>query len=345
MRILSYRTTMPFSDGGDSSFHGISPETTKSIMPFNNVHTIQDVLNGRKYDSIHGGGDWSPGEDTEKNYREDGDSYKREERDLDIIKKMVPMFPIQGEQWKVKTQHGIKVFPSFSAAQKYQRQVEFLGDKCLYITRIAQNQNNIEDSLTKCVMVEAINPKEGVKETGSAFCIENNYFLTCAHVIKKYNKNKIEKFDTNGILINLVQNGIRHNCSLITFDLELDIALLKSDLLISPFEIDLEINAGDSIIAIGSPHGYDNNITKGIISSTNRSIYKYKGAPNYMFIDANVFPGNSGGPIIKESNGKMIGMVTLIIKSGEGNYGLNAALPSSYITNFLNNNNIKGVTL
>ena len=43
MKVISYRTTMPF-DGG------LSPTTPKSVVPTNNVHTIQDVvMNGRQY--------------------------------------------------------------------------------------------------------------------------------------------------------------------------------------------------------------------------------------------------------------------------------------------------------
>ena len=48
----AYRTTMPF-DGG------LSPATERSVMPFNNVHTIQDVLSGKPYKMPGAGGSWS----------------------------------------------------------------------------------------------------------------------------------------------------------------------------------------------------------------------------------------------------------------------------------------------
>ena len=47
---------------------GLSPTTDKSVVPTNNVYTIQDVLDGRKYTLPGGGGDWSSGEDVSKSY-------------------------------------------------------------------------------------------------------------------------------------------------------------------------------------------------------------------------------------------------------------------------------------
>jgi hypothetical protein len=57
-------------------------------MPFLNVPTIQDIIEKKiniKDYNPHMQGDWAPGEDVDKNYREKGDDYKRAERDLDIL--------------------------------------------------------------------------------------------------------------------------------------------------------------------------------------------------------------------------------------------------------------------
>ena len=53
------------------------------------------------------------------------------------------------------------------------------------------------------------------------------------------------------------------------------------------------------------------------------------------------FTGNSGGPIIREDNGKVVGMLTSIVTTS-GEYGLSSALPSKYIINFCKNNGILG---
>jgi len=340
---------MPFDNRGDFGNPSISPPTQRSVPPFNNVLTIQDVLDGRK--SIqdfypHGGGSWSPGEDVDKNYREDGDLYKRKERDLDILKSMMDKKDKTQQQWKVKVPGGSHSFISFDLARKYIRENKLPFS---YISRVAQSFSEIEsrrveviaNSLNKTFKVESINIEEGVMETGAAFCVKINHFLTCAHVIKKYNKNqKTNPADFLDAKISLIQGGLRQDAKIIDIDPSLDIAMLECNIDSEPLELDPDIKVGEEIIAIGSPHGYENNVSTGAIGSMNRKVYYYEGAPDYMFVDLAVFPGNSGGPIIKVSNGKFVGLVTLIL-SAESGYGLNAALPSQYIEKFLSRNLVK----
>lgn len=341
MRIISYRTTMPFDNRNNGPDASLSPATQKSVMPFNNVHTIQDVLDGRKYDSLHGGGNWSSGEDVDKSFKDTGDSYKRRERDMEIIQRMQDGTERPSQQWRVKVPGGSKTFVSLDTLQRYIRENKIPFS---YISRVAQRVEEtganrvsmVADAVNKCFMVESINTKMGIKETGSAFCVSSNYFVTCAHVIKKYDKNNKELSDnfSEGIFVNLVHQGLRHKAEVIDINLSWDIALLKCDIDAIPFEIDKNILVGDGVITIGSPHGYENNVSDGIIGSIGRDIFSYEDAPKYMFIDLAVFPGNSGGPIIKESNGKVVGMITMVVSEGNSGYGLNAGLPSSYIENF-----------
>ena len=126
MKIITYsayRTTMPFDNRSDGQSATLSPPSSKSVMPFNNVHTIQDALtnNWPHYKDLHGGGDWTPGEDAQgKSYKPKGDDYKRQERDLSIINKMLDLSGTEtGETWKVRLPGGSRVFPSFNAAQRY----------------------------------------------------------------------------------------------------------------------------------------------------------------------------------------------------------------------------------
>ena len=351
MRVISYRTTMPFDHATQHGDKVLSPLTQKSIMPFNNVLTIQDLLSGKKkigdfYPSS--GGDWSPGENSQSpSYKPEGDDYKRRERDMEIIRDMLDGEMSTPERWKVKVPGGSKIFMSFSLAQQYENKLKDKGVPFVYLSRIAQKKSVekekvevISDSLAKCFMVESIDTMGGVKETGSSFCIAPNFFITCAHVIKKYNKNEIESIDLNsfseGVFVNIVHNGNRNRADVIDIDLKLDIALIRCDIDIQPFELDRDIMLGDDVISISSPHGYENNVSSGVVGSLDRKVYFYDGAPEYMFVDLSIFPGSSGGPIIKESNGKVIGMITLIVSSA-GDYGLNAGLSSKYIEEFYKN--------
>ena len=344
MKILSYRSTMPFNNRGPDGNPSISPTTNKSVMPFNNVTTIQDVLDGRRTidDTYpHARGNWTSGEDVDKSYKEKGDEYMRVQKDEDILNKMFDRTQKEIQQWKIKVPGGSKSFSSFEAAQRYIREN---GIPFKYLSRVAQQTKEevnriavIADAMNKVFLVDSINVERGVKETGSAFCVSPGYFVTCAHVIQSYNKSLVsENINSFGKtpIVKLIQNDRAYGAELVGFDLKNDLALLKADAPSNAFKLDAESSPGEDVVVIGSPHGYENNVSTGVVGGLDREIYQYEGAPTYTFIDAAVFPGNSGGPVVRISNGQVIGMITLIVSS-EGDYGLNAALPSSEIKKFV----------
>ena len=340
---VAQRTSLPFDNRRWNSDPSISPATSKTTIPFNNVPTIRDIMDGGvniRDVYPHAGGDWSPGEDVSKSYKEPGDDYKRREKDEQIIANMLDKGKSEEQQWKVKVRGGSKTFISFNLARDYVRENNLPFS---YISRIAQAQPNkvgiIADSLNKTFLVKSIDTVNGVMETGSAFCVAPTYFITCAHVLKSYNKHQeISSQFFNDATVSLVQGGTEQRAVVINTDPKLDIALLKCNIDTEPLEIETAIMIGEEIVAIGSPHGYENNVSTGTLGSIGRKIYTYKGAPEYMFIDLSVFPGSSGGPVIKASTGKVVGMVTLIVSTGGSNYGLNAALPASYIQEFCRTN-------
>lgn len=345
MKIFAYRTTMPFNNRDKYNNPSISPSTERSVMPFNNVPTIQDVMNKNvNIEDVypHTRGNWAPGKDLSKSYKPEGNEYKRKERDFNILLNMFPSrAPEQKEKWKIKTDGGSLTFMSLPLARKYLRENNI---PLKYLSRIAQNVNSentvnlVADSIKKCFMVESINLQQGVREIGSAFCVGKNTFATCAHVIKKYNKNKAQNIaewvGQIGPMVNLIQEGKKTRARVIAVDTKLDLALLKADIDVEPFNLAIDARVGEDIVAIGSPHGYENNVSAGVISSDGRKIYYYQGAPEYMFFDATVMSGSSGGPIIRESDGAVIGIITLIISAGQ-EYGLNAALDASYLIDFI----------
>lgn len=332
---------------------GLSPITDRSRVPTNNVPTIQDVLNGHPYRLPGGGGEWSSGrgEDSFKSYKEEGDDYKRREKDLEILKKIAPFSKRPSEVWKIKVPGGSKTFTSFENAQAFKRQMDQKGIPVKWMARTKTAQNNktdtmprsqvVTEALLKTVMVESIDVQVGIREIGSAFCVDNNYFVTCAHVVHRYNKNIQRSIDLRAVTsdINIIQNGKKYKAEIIAIDGKLDIALLKADINVEPLLLDTHPDIAAEVLTVGSPHGFENNVSFGNIGSTNRKIYHYEGAPEYLFIDSAVFSGNSGGPAINVKNGGVIAMMTAIVTSS-GEYGLNAGLPSSYIEEFCKTNNV-----
>lgn len=179
----------------------------------------------------------------------------------------------------------------------------------------------VSNILSSCFKIESESYKHNVKEIGSGFYIHNDYILTCAHVITKHEENPSD------IGIFVIDGDKRFPARVVEIDHELDCALLYCDATDHNALIAKKIseaNVGTEIICVGSPYGYDNNVTKGILSSKDREIKD--GKSSYFFMDLSVFPGSSGGPVVDVSDGKVFGMAAIIIES-VGNYGLNAGIP------------------
>ena len=86
---------------------------------------------------------------------------------------------------------------------------------------------------------------------------------------------------------------------------------------------------GEEVIALGSPRGLSNTITRGIVSAFRRSGSFSEGfsttGASLIQTDAAINPGNSGGPLVN-SNGEVIGINTFAKTSSGGSQGLNFAV-------------------
>lgn len=78
---------------------------------------------------------------------------------------------------------------------------------------------------------------------------------------------------------------------------------------------------GETAIALGSPFGFDQTVTAGIVSATGRNV---NGVPMVQ-TDAAINPGNSGGPLVNGS-GEVIGINDVIFSRGGGNEGIGFAI-------------------
>jgi Do/DeqQ family serine protease len=115
-------------------------------------------------------------------------------------------------------------------------------------------------------------------------------------------------------------------------DAQVDLAVLKiDDPGVKPLKLaDSDtVQAGDFVLAIGNPFGFEETVTTGIISS--------RGRPNRADIfgdllqtDAAINPGNSGGPLINV-HGEVVGINTAIISRSGGSQGIGFAIPSNTV--------------
>ena len=152
---------------------------------------------------------------------------------------------------------------------------------------------------------------------GSGFAIEENLLLTNAHVVE----------DNKTVTINLY-NDSPVKGTVIKVDAAKDLALIQTKKSLPVLDINKEkISIGDEVFAIGAPKDMPYTMTKGIISALDRKI----GKNSYIQLDASVNSGNSGGPLL-DSNGKVIGVITLKASDAEG---IGFAIPVSDVFAFI----------
>ena len=119
---------------------------------------------------------------------------------------------------------------------------------------------------------------------------------------------------------------------------ETDVAVIKIDadgLVPAEFGDSEGLRVGQWVLAVGSPFGFQQSVTAGIVSakgrgSVNMSPGEEGNAPQrfqeFIQTDAAINPGNSGGPLV-DLNGRVIGINTAILSRSGGNNGLGFAIP------------------
>jgi len=133
-------------------------------------------------------------------------------------------------------------------------------------------------------------------------------------------------------LIVTLYDGSNYPAVLVGSEEKYDVAVIKIEkdgFKEADFSLEESYEVGDMAIAIGSPYGLQQSVTMGVISAKGRDITI---PVNLIQTDAAINRGNSGGPLVN-SNGKVIGINTMIISSSGENNGIGFAIPSNTVTN------------
>jgi serine protease Do len=85
------------------------------------------------------------------------------------------------------------------------------------------------------------------------------------------------------------------------------------------------LKAGQWVVAIGSPFGFDHTVTQGIVSAVGRSLPNENYVP-FIQTDVPINPGNSGGPLFN-LNGEVVGINSQIYTRSGGFMGVSFAIP------------------
>ncbi|MCI7440863.1 MAG: trypsin-like peptidase domain-containing protein [Treponema sp.] len=162
--------------------------------------------------------------------------------------------------------------------------------------------------------------------SGSGSIIDKRgYVVTNVHVIE----------NASVITISL-SDGSSYEGKIVGQDKESDIAVLKFEvpqnvvLKTISFGDATNLKVGQKVIAIGNPFGLERTMTTGIISGLGRPIQESQNViiRNMIQTDAAINPGNSGGPLL-DSQGRMIGINTIIYSKSGSSSGVGFAIPVS----------------
>jgi serine protease Do len=152
---------------------------------------------------------------------------------------------------------------------------------------------------------------------GSGFIVSpDGYILTNAHVVAEASEVTVKLTDRREFTAKVV--GV---------DRRTDIAVLHiaaEHLPTVTVGNPASLKPGEWVVAIGSPFGFENSVTAGIVSATSRSL------PNdytpFIQTDAAVNPGNSGGPLFN-MRGEVVGVNSQIYSRNGGFMGISFAIP------------------
>lgn len=210
---------------------------------------------------------------------------------------------------------------------------------CIHLSAYTENEKNtievVKATKNSVVFVTKIQEtrdfffgsREVAAGTGSGFVWDTNgYIVTNYHVVEGGSRFAISCPDQK-----------TYEAKLVGGEPAKDIAVLKIVKKGGKF-VPLEpgdsriLQVGQKVIAIGNPFGFDHTVTTGIVSALGRNIEGYGGVTirDMIQTDASINPGNSGGPLL-DSDGKLIGMNTMIYSKTGTSSGIGFAVPVDII--------------
>jgi serine protease Do len=177
-------------------------------------------------------------------------------------------------------------------------------------------------------------PEEyNTQSLGSGFIIDpNGYIITNNHVIKGADEIIVRLSDRRELKAKLIGTDPRS-----------DVALLKIDaknLPVVKIGNSDKLKAGQWVMAIGSPFGFDHSVSAGIVSAIGRNLPSENYVP-FIQTDVAINPGNSGGPLF-DLDGEVVGINSQIYSRTGGFMGLSFAIPINVATNVIKQLKAKG---
>ena len=153
---------------------------------------------------------------------------------------------------------------------------------------------------------------------GSGFIVSGDgIILTNAHVVRGAKEVTVKLTDRR-----------EFRAKVLGADAKTDIAVLKiaaSNLPVATLGKTSDLKVGEWVLAIGSPFGFENTVTAGVVSAKGRSLPDDSAVP-FIQTDVAINPGNSGGPLFN-ARGEVVGINSQIYTRSGGYQGVSFAIP------------------
>ena len=153
---------------------------------------------------------------------------------------------------------------------------------------------------------------------GSGFIVSGEgIILTNAHVVRGAKEVTVKLTDRR-----------EFRAKVLGADAKTDIAVLKiaaSNLPVATLGKTSDLKVGEWVLAIGSPFGFENTVTAGVVSAKGRSLPDDSAVP-FIQTDVAINPGNSGGPLFN-ARGEVVGINSQIYTRSGGYQGVSFAIP------------------
>jgi hypothetical protein len=191
--------------------------------------------------------------------------------------------------------------------------------KRLAALRLENDSASLEDVIAR--VMPAVVRVETPTGSGTGFFVRTDTILTNVHVVTDNVSVTVRRAD-----------GRTLSARVESTTPEWDIAVLRvaaaADQPIVVLGSGLRARAGQEVIALGSPLGLQNTVTRGIVSAL-----RQVGEVTIVQTDAAINPGNSGGPLVDRS-GKVIGITTMGVRSAVAQ-GLSFAIAIDHAVDLL----------
>ena len=203
-----------------------------------------------------------------------------------------------------------------------------LGEATLTPSQIyAADAAGVVDITVTTTATGPFGPARTAEAEGSGFVVDTSGdIVTNAHVVE----------GASSIVVTFT-DGTEAQATLVGSDPSTDLAVIRVDVpaqTLHPLTLadSSAVRVGDAVVAIGSPFGYAESITSGIVSAVGREIEAPNGATvtDAIQTDAAINSGNSGGPLI-DASGKVIGVNAQISTGSGGSDGVGFAIPGNTV--------------